>query len=60
VENLSKENKDKDKQITALTLLATQRKAALEQEQNALILLARQKIKGKKEAQELLEQLTQN
>jgi len=47
-------------QIQALTLLAEKRKTDLTQEKKALFALAKQKIKGKKEAQTLLNQLTEN
>jgi hypothetical protein len=60
VENLTKENQVKDKQIKALTILANDRKAKLEQEKQALINLAKQKIKNQKEARELLTQIEQN
>jgi len=40
--------------------LAEERKSRLEQEQKALITLAKQKLANKKEAQELLNQLEEN
>jgi hypothetical protein len=59
VENLTKENQVKDKQIKVLTLLANSRQEKLEQEKQALLTLAKQKIKNQKEARELLAQLEQ-
>jgi hypothetical protein len=58
VEGLTKENQVKDKQIKALTILANSRQEKLEQEKQALINLAKQKIKNQKEARELLTQFT--
>ncbi|CAG8623859.1 10318_t:CDS:2, partial [Scutellospora calospora] len=60
LESLNKEIADLKKQIQALTILAEDRKAKLSQEQQALIKLAKQKLTNKKEAAELLNQLTQN
>jgi murein endopeptidase len=58
--NTKQENENLKKTVQALTLLANQRKQALEQEKSALITLAKQKLKNKKEAQALVEQIETN
>jgi hypothetical protein len=60
VEGLNKEIATLKKTNAALTILAEQRKQKLEQEQQALINLAQQKIASKKEAKDLLTELEQN
>jgi hypothetical protein len=60
VEGLNKEITTLKKTNAALTILAEQRKQKLEQEQSALINLAKQKLTNQKQAKNLLTQLEQN